>query len=100
MCQSDARRTEYFRKHGQIVDVSFVDVPQQRYSRDENQKINKGEAPEDRRPCTNCARKIAMCAGQKRTRITSAAKRATSKNSSVLMPSAMWRCMSNRDLKP
>jgi len=32
---------------GSIVDASFVDVPKQRNSRDENEKIKKGEVPEE-----------------------------------------------------
>jgi len=34
-------------REGSIVDASFVDVPRQRNSRDENDTIKKGEVPED-----------------------------------------------------
>lgn len=33
-------------KEGKIIDASFVDVPRQRNSRDDNDKIKKGEVPE------------------------------------------------------
>lgn len=35
-----------FAKTGQIVDASFVEVPKQRNTRDENQQIKKGQTPE------------------------------------------------------
>lgn len=35
-----------FANTGQIVDASFVEVPRQRNTRDENQQIKKGETPE------------------------------------------------------
>lgn len=35
-----------FAKTGQIVDASFVEVPKQRNTRDENQQIKQGETPE------------------------------------------------------
>lgn len=34
-------------REGSLVDASFVDVPRQRNSKDENQKIKEGEIPED-----------------------------------------------------
>jgi transposase, IS5 family len=34
-------------KSGKIIDASFVEVPRQRNSREENQKIKEGEVPED-----------------------------------------------------
>ena len=34
-------------KSGKIIDASFVEVPRQRNSREENQKIKEGEIPED-----------------------------------------------------
>jgi len=33
-------------KHGKIIDASFVDVPRQRNSREDNEKIKHGEVPE------------------------------------------------------
>lgn len=35
-----------FAKTGQIVDASFVEVPRQRNSRDENDQLKKGQTPE------------------------------------------------------
>jgi len=37
----------YRAKKGQIVDASFVEVPRQRNTKDENDTINKGETPEN-----------------------------------------------------
>ncbi|WP_242664383.1 IS5 family transposase [Chlorobium sp. N1] len=37
---------QLFANTGKIVDASFVEVPRQRNSRDENQQIKKGETPE------------------------------------------------------
>lgn len=42
-CQLDARG--YKAQKGQIVDASFVDVPRQRNSREENKQIKSGEIP-------------------------------------------------------
>lgn len=44
---------------GTIIDATFVDVPRQRNSRDENQKIKKGEIPEEWQSPEN-AKKLAQ----------------------------------------
>lgn len=41
------RNNGYSAKKGQIVDASIVSVPKQRNSRDENNKIKKGDVPKD-----------------------------------------------------
>jgi hypothetical protein len=35
----------YTAQKGQIIDASFVEVPRQRNSRDENEQIKNGETP-------------------------------------------------------
>lgn len=43
---SHLRKVGLMGKQGKIIDASFVDVPRQRNSRDDNEKIKNGEVPE------------------------------------------------------
>jgi IS5 family transposase len=45
--QSHLEKAGYYAKKGQIVDASFVEVPRQRNTPDENEQIKNGETPED-----------------------------------------------------
>jgi IS5 family transposase len=45
--QNHLENAGYYAKKGQIVDASFVEVPRQRNTPDENKQIKNGETPED-----------------------------------------------------
>ena len=56
-------------RKGSIVDASFVDAPRQRNSRKENEQIKEGKGRKDlRREAQKGGKKIAMRAGQRRTK--------------------------------
>jgi transposase, IS5 family len=45
--QDQLNAAGYYAKKGQIVDASFVEVPRQRNTRDENEKVKNGETPDE-----------------------------------------------------
>jgi len=62
---------------GQIIDATFVEVPRQRNSRDDNETIKKGEVPADWNDKKKRTR-TPMRAGRRRTRQPFTATRTTS----------------------